>query len=178
MSINEFISSPQKQDVTPLVDLGENHIDPMEGVLKPLRIRLLQSWAHKAIIQKIMMILFVSWVCYRVFVNPNDDENYSGYKSDGNFEFAKLPWAYAFQLYSRDIRGKHLTFLPRVRVPFQPNGSRPVDPFQNAADFKISRSFNLSWRLILLFVAFAVAIFKMHQVRKTTKILTLRLTLF
>ncbi|CBY42377.1 unnamed protein product, partial [Oikopleura dioica] len=136
----------------------------MEGVLKPLRIRLLQSWAHKAIIQKIMMILFVSWVCYRVFVNPNDDEHYfSDNLGNRNFDFAKLPWAYAFQLYSRDIRGKHLTFLPRIRVPFQPNGSRPVDPFQNSANFKISRSFNVSWTLILLFVAFALAIFKMHQ---------------
>ncbi|CAG5113415.1 Oidioi.mRNA.OKI2018_I69.chr2.g7526.t1.cds [Oikopleura dioica] len=148
------------EDVTPLVDLGENHIDPIEGMFQPLRIKLLKTWAHKAILQKIAMIVFITWIGYRVFmVDPSEINN--DY-DDNDLEFAKLPWAYAFQLYSRDIRGKHLSFLPRIRVPFDPSGSRPIPIYQETKDSPRLTQF-VSWKLVSLIIAFAAAIYKLYK---------------
>lgn len=154
--------------MTPLVDLGENHIDPIEGMFQPLRIKLLKTWAHKAILQKITMMVFITWIGYRVFmVDPSEINN--DY-DDNDLEFAKLPWAYAFQLYSRDIRGKHLSFLPRIRVPFDPSGSRPIPVYQETKDSRGLTQFSVSWKLVSLIIAFAAAIYKLYKVRNKTNI--------
>ena len=72
---------------------------------------MMSAWAHSLIAQKISIVVFVSWLCFKLWFNWDGAEA----ESSGD-PWRRVSWSDLFLHYDIDLRGQYLTFFPTVKV--------------------------------------------------------------
>jgi len=79
---------------------------------------MMSAWAHSLIIQKLSMVVFMSWVISKIYSEWHklDGENIN-YEPEKTGEYwRRVPWPDLFKYYDIDLRGQYLSFFPTIKI--------------------------------------------------------------
>ena len=124
---------------------------------------MMSAWAHSLIVQKLSMVVFISWVIKSIYVQWKlfDDSEIPESETAGE-AWRRISWTEVFKLYDIDLRGHHLTFYPTVTLT--PDGNLPQNGTNQDEEIGwLDHPFLTSFIGIFFFVIFLV-LYKVNKI--------------